>query len=99
MGKPAFGAVLLQSLMTNISPAISQMKVNFKDHPSFKEGDDVSLEMKLWTQLAEAGVLIAPGWMFSATGANLEEQEGHFRISFSNADVCLVSFIVPFHYI
>lgn len=63
------------------------MKVDFTNHPSFKEGDEETLEMRLWTELAEAGVLIAPGWMFSATGANLAAREGHFRISFSNADV------------
>ncbi len=44
--------------------------------------------MQLWIDLAEAGVLFAPGWMFSAKEENTDAfGEGHFRISFSNADV------------
>lgn len=47
-------------------------------------------EIRLWTKLAQAGVLAAPGWFFAAdmveppTDPN---EEGHMRMSFSNADV------------
>ena len=53
--------------------------------PSFKEGDEETLEMQLWEKIAEAGVLMAPGWYFSAT--EIDSGEGHYRISFSQAEV------------
>lgn len=44
--------------------------------------------MKLFVELAEAGVLIAPGAMFGADQVHPpEEGRGHFRIAFSNASV------------
>lgn len=44
--------------------------------------------MKLWTKLAEGGVLVAPGWYFSPyPDAPPVKGEGHLRISFSNAEV------------
>ncbi|KAF9055066.1 PLP-dependent transferase [Hymenopellis radicata] len=44
------------------------------------------LEMKLWTKLAEAGVLFGPGYIFSATDISDDMHgDGHFRISFSSA--------------
>ena len=73
--------------------------------------DSNELELALWKELVEAGVLFAPGQMFAAdvtvpylpTGRLLSdmaasastdsiavqgtENEGHFRISFSNAEV------------
>lgn len=43
----------------------------------------------MWTNIAEAGVLICPGWFFAADIENppTDLSEGHFRVSFSNADV------------
>ena len=45
--------------------------------------------MQLWKQLAEGGVLLAPGWYFSADQENIPDSncEGHYRISFSTATV------------
>ncbi len=64
------------------------MKIHFENYPSFKAGDEATLEMQLWEKLAEAGVLVAPGWYFSAyVGEAPDAGEGHFRISFSNAEV------------
>lgn len=65
------------------------MKLHFDGMASPAE-DEESLETQLWTKLAEAGVLVAPGWIFSAdvlTGSEPDAGEGHFRISFSNAEV------------
>ncbi|KAJ7276368.1 pyridoxal phosphate-dependent transferase [Mycena haematopus] len=62
------------------------LKVHFDEHPSFKKLGAESLEMKLWIELAEAGVLFGPGVMFSATGDWSSETSGHFRISFSNLE-------------
>ncbi|PSR73704.1 hypothetical protein PHLCEN_2v10623 [Hermanssonia centrifuga] len=63
------------------------MKIHFENYPSFKAGDEATLEMQLWEKLAEAGVLVAPGWYFSAyVGEAPDAGEGHFRISFSNAE-------------
>ncbi|TFY60507.1 hypothetical protein EVG20_g7392 [Dentipellis fragilis] len=71
------------------------VKVHFKERAASANangpvGED-TLEMKLWIKLAEAGVLMAPGWFFAA---DTDEDripadpnvEGHLRISFSNAD-------------
>ena len=66
----------------------SQLTIHFDAHPSFKEGEEETLEVQLWTKLAEAGLLIAPGWYFAATDDINDVGSGHFRISFSNAEVC-----------
>ena len=44
--------------------------------------------MQLWTLLAEAGLLLAPGYMFQAMQSP-NDMDGHFRISFSEIKVCL----------
>ncbi|KAJ3558312.1 hypothetical protein NM688_g998 [Phlebia brevispora] len=61
------------------------IKMHFESVPSFKEGDEETLEVQLWERIAEAGVLMAPGWYFSATNL-VDSGEGHYRISFSNAE-------------
>ena len=48
--------------------------------------EEKTLEMQLWENVADAGVLMAPGWFFSAAEA-LDTGAGHFRISFSSAEV------------
>ena len=60
--------------------------MHFESIPSFKEGDEETLEVQLWEKIAEAGVLMAPGWYF-ASHELAEAGEGHYRISFSNAEV------------
>ncbi|OCH95918.1 PLP-dependent transferase [Obba rivulosa] len=62
------------------------IKMNFENHPSIKSDPEETLEMKLWTKIAEAGVLIAPGWYFAANEDIPDAGRGHFRISFSNAE-------------
>lgn len=63
--------------------------MHFDSHPSFKAGDEESLEVQLWTKLAEEGLLVAPGWFFAADDGVNDAGQGHFRISFSNAEVSL----------
>ncbi|TRM68096.1 pyridoxal phosphate-dependent transferase [Schizophyllum amplum] len=63
------------------------MQLHFDDHPELATLGTKELEMKLWTALAEAGVMFGPGAMFSSV--NIAEDAGgpgHFRISFSNAE-------------
>ncbi|KAL1735979.1 pyridoxal phosphate-dependent transferase [Schizophyllum commune] len=63
------------------------IKLHFDEYPEVSTLGMKELEMKLWTALAEEGILFGPGNMFSS--ANLTddyEGPGHFRISFSNAD-------------
>lgn len=62
------------------------LAMDFETHPSFKEGEEETLEMQLWTNLAESGLLVAPGWYFAATEEINDKGKGHFRISFSNAE-------------
>ncbi|KAJ7700049.1 pyridoxal phosphate-dependent transferase [Mycena rosella] len=62
------------------------IKVHFDQHPSFATLGAESMEMKLWIELAEAGVLFGPGAMFCPTGDYASERTGHFRISFSNSE-------------
>jgi len=63
------------------------LKFYFHSHPEFGKTPTETLEIQLWEKLAEAGVLVAPGWMFSADQENTPDgkQEGHYRISFSTA--------------
>lgn len=68
--------------------SLPQVTLHFESLPSFKDGDEETLEMQLWTKLGEAGVLVAPGWYFAPNpDALAEKAEGHLRISFSNAEV------------
>jgi aromatic amino acid aminotransferase I len=66
------------------------MRLHLDQHPSFAPGDEDTLETKLWTKLAENGVLFAPGWIFAAN-AMAEDSDnndsGHFRVSFSNSEL------------
>ncbi|EPS98782.1 hypothetical protein FOMPIDRAFT_1024508 [Fomitopsis schrenkii] len=66
------------------------IKVHFNNIPAYRRGgqDEESPEIQLWTKIADAGVLIAPGWFFAANADNppTDELEGHFRVSFSNHD-------------
>ena len=51
--------------------------------------------MQLFVKFAEAGVIVAPGWIFAAdTESPPEPGSGHFRISFSNADVSISNTVV-----
>jgi len=62
------------------------IELHLEDHPSFSSLGYKALEMKLWTEIAEAGVLFGPGSMFSATPVDDDTPgHGHFRISFSNS--------------
>ena len=72
------------------------------------EVDEESLEQRLWIALAEAGVLFGPGmssicikpcnWIvcvgkvFAGDSSQKEVDDGHFRISFSNAEVSYLRF-------
>lgn len=65
-----------------------QLKVEFENHPSFTSPEDrAELELKLWTALAEANVLVGPGWFFAAEDEVQKEAEGHLRIAFSGNTV------------
>lgn len=71
-----------------------QLKFYFDSHPEFGKKSTETLEIQLWEELAKAGVLIAPGWIFSADQETIPDgkYEGHYRISFSTATVrvCLL---------
>jgi len=63
------------------------LKLHFEHHPAFTTLGYKALEMKLWTELAEAGVLFGFGAMFSAAPVDDNTKgPGHFRISFSNLE-------------
>jgi hypothetical protein len=73
-----------------IMPSL-QIKFYFGPMCSSRNGSDkATLEVRLWEKLAKGGVLFVPGWFFSADeDANPDtETEGHYRISFSSAEVC-----------
>lgn len=67
----------------------TQLKFYFHSHPEFGKTSTETLEIRLWEELAKAGVLLAPGWMFSANQENTPDgkHEGHYRISFSMVTV------------
>ncbi|KAF5322822.1 hypothetical protein D9619_000291 [Psilocybe cf. subviscida] len=61
------------------------VSLNFEGHPKLADEGQQSLEMKLWVKLAEAGLLLSPGEIFSSVSLpdNPQELPGHFRLSFS----------------
>ncbi|CCL98270.1 uncharacterized protein FIBRA_00264 [Fibroporia radiculosa] len=64
------------------------LKVHFENCPGANASGAERPEIQLWVKIAEAGVVISPGWFFAADEENppTDETEGHFRISFSYAD-------------
>lgn len=79
-----------------------QVKLHLENHPKFGSIPTNELEKLLWIELAEAGVLFGPGlsifqYIFvlfdSGRSGQMfaseydEKADGHFRISFSNAEV------------
>lgn len=51
-----------------------------------KETDEV--EMQIWTELAEAGLLVSPGWYFCANPETVAAGKGHLRLTYSFEEVC-----------
>ncbi|KAI0650413.1 PLP-dependent transferase [Trametes meyenii] len=94
-GKPQRDAEMTEKFALNDKPYFSfvppsagmfiWLKMHFENVQGFRAGDEDTLELKLWTKLAEAGVLIGPGRYFNAEDEDLGTAEGHFRISFSFA--------------
>lgn len=82
--KHAFGENPLFSLVPPSSGMFVWLKVEFENHPSFTSPEDrAELEIKLWSALAEANVLVGPGWIFAAEDEVQKDAEGHLRIAFS----------------
>ena len=77
----------LFSLVPPTSGMFLWLKIHFENVPGFEPGEEETLEMKLWTDIAEANVLIAPGRYFAAEEETVNPASGHFRISFSYASV------------
>ncbi|KDQ64466.1 hypothetical protein JAAARDRAFT_201799 [Jaapia argillacea MUCL 33604] len=85
-------SVALRKPLFSFVPPTSGMfvwlKIHFQSYPSYGDRDE-TLEMKLWVALAEAGVVLGPGWFFAADIEDSPDgaRDGHFRISFSNAEL------------
>ncbi|KAH9023085.1 PLP-dependent transferase [Lactarius pseudohatsudake] len=72
------------------------VKLHFGDVPDKRDESDGSVltpERQFWEALAEAGVLVAPGWFFSpaesrgALPAEADRQIGHVRLSYTPSDM------------
>ena len=68
-----------------------QVTVHFDSLPAVPEPEDPEAprthEMRLWIRMAEAGVLVAPGFFFASSPEMAESNEGHYRIAFSMGPV------------
>ncbi|KIJ20218.1 hypothetical protein PAXINDRAFT_166331 [Paxillus involutus ATCC 200175] len=73
------------SLVPPVAGMFLWIKLHLDQHPSYTPEREETLEMQLFAQLAEDGVIFAPGWIFSAAtmAGSGDETPGHFRISFS----------------
>lgn len=72
------------------------VKIHLENCPRQLRGDEdeLPLEVQLWAAIAEAGVLLGPGWIFSTdtvTGGPIFSEHGHFRIAFSDAQVSILT--------
>jgi hypothetical protein len=71
-----------------------QFKVHVESLPGLKTSDDPELDTKekvLWIKLADAGLLVGPGYLFAAdTEDERMKTEAHFRLSFSTVDVSVL---------
>lgn len=78
----------LFSFVPPTSGMFTWLQMHFEHHPLFPSHGSKALETKLWIALAEAGLLFGPGSMFASEGkVQLGSDVGHFRISFSNAEL------------
>ena len=66
------------------------LKIHFENVPGFRPGQEEPMEVKLFTTLAEAGVLMGPGRYFAADEAGVSPLDGHLRASFSFSSVRVV---------
>jgi len=88
--KKVFGRKQFFSFVPPAAGMFVWLKLHFDGHRDLVAGKETeeSLEMKLWEEIAEAGVLFSPGWFFSADHEHDDTNargEGHFRIAFSSA--------------
>ena len=94
----AGGGAVRRPLFSFVPPAAGMfvwVKLHFAGRARRGGGDEddeeeTTQEMRLWTALAEAGVLTAPGWFFAADQEDAPtdpDVEGHMRMSFSSAEV------------
>ncbi|TDL29994.1 PLP-dependent transferase [Rickenella mellea] len=87
---------ILFSLIPPTSGMFVWLNINFEAHPSFKSTSSAqdppaqTLEEKFWLALAEAGLLVAAGLLFSAErdadgspSSGSDANVGHLRMSFS----------------
>ncbi|KAH9046759.1 pyridoxal phosphate-dependent transferase [Lactarius hengduanensis] len=70
------------------------VKLHFGDVPDKRDESDGSVltpDRQFWEKLAEAGVLVGPGWIFAPTlGApptEADRQTGHVRVSYTPSDM------------
>lgn len=83
----SFGQTKYFSFVAPTAGMFIWLKFSFDSHPEFGRKSTETLEMQLWEEFGKAGVLVAPGWMFSADQESIpnDKHEGHYRISFSTA--------------
>jgi len=80
--------VIREPLFSFVPPSSGMfvwLQILFDSHPKLDKVGKKSLEVQLWEDLAEAGVLFAPGYLFASNSSVETEMHAHFRISFSNA--------------
>jgi len=82
----SFGKTRYFSFVAPSAGMFIWLKFYFDSHPEFGKKSAETLEMQLWEKLAEAKVLLAPGWYFSTDQENIPDgkYEGHYRVSFSS---------------
>jgi aromatic amino acid aminotransferase I len=73
------------------------VQLHFGDVPdeTDEDGSVLTPEHQFWERLLAAGVLVAPGWIFSPTEDSMptmgaDRQIGHMRLSYTPADVSVV---------
>ncbi|KAH9055317.1 PLP-dependent transferase [Lactarius vividus] len=90
----------LLSVVPPSSGMFAWVKVYFGDVPDKSDESDGSVltpENQFWEELAQAGVLVAPGWIFSpaekptvlggAPPTEVDRQIGHMRLSYTPSDM------------
>ena len=88
------GEYLARALRRQLGLTSPQLKFYFDSHPDFGKKSAGTLETQLWEEFLKGGVVLAPGWYFSADQDNILDgkYEGHYRMSFSTATVRAFAF-------
>ena len=77
-----------------------KLKIHLDNHPRYTPGMEEAYEKELFIKFAESKLILTPGKDFAGDGLPLADRDsGHFRMSYSTNDVCVIYLVSLFLFI